>query len=61
MDSTSVMNVSSIENDPAWRAAWVGIAERTYKLDHATAQRVVFARWLAETGRLTDRLLPTPQ
>src|SRR5688572_1278447 len=44
----------TIGDDRARRSAWVRYVERTYLVDHATAQRVVFARWLAETGGLTD-------
>jgi hypothetical protein len=40
--------------DPAWRAVWVRFAEWTYNLNRTTAQRWVFVRWLAETGRLTE-------
>jgi hypothetical protein len=54
MITRELMNVSAMEKNVAWRNAWVRLAERSYRLDHITAQRLVFIRWLAETGRLSD-------
>jgi hypothetical protein len=45
--------------DPAWRASWVWFARWQYRLDQATAERWVFVRWLAETGRHTEARSPT--
>jgi hypothetical protein len=49
------IHVSAINDDPAWRVAWVRLAERACQADRATARRLVFCRWLAETDRLTER------
>jgi hypothetical protein len=54
MSNPSLMTDYTIGDDAARRSAWVRYVERTYLMDPATAQRVVFARWLAETGGLTD-------
>ena len=54
MSNLSLMTDYTIGDDAARRSGWVRYVERTYPVDHATAQRVVFARWLAETGGLTD-------
>jgi hypothetical protein len=40
--------------DPAWRLAWVEFAVWHCTVDQATAQRLVFVRWLVATGRLTE-------
>ena len=54
MSNPSLMTDYTIGDEPGRRSAWVRYVERTSLVDHATAQRVVFARWLAETGDLTD-------
>jgi hypothetical protein len=40
--------------DPAWRTAWLELARRAYGFETPTARRLVFIRWLAECGRLSD-------
>jgi hypothetical protein len=41
------------ENTTAW-AGWAAAAQAAYGFDLPTARRLAFARWLHETGRLTD-------
>jgi hypothetical protein len=43
-----------VRDDMQWRTGWVRYIQRVYGFDLATAQRVVFYRWLAESGRLRD-------
>ncbi|HZR98339.1 MAG TPA: hypothetical protein VFE37_06520 [Chloroflexota bacterium] len=52
--ATDVIACTTVWNDESWRWGWVRYIRRVYGFDLETAQRVVFFRWLTESGRLSD-------
>jgi hypothetical protein len=53
IDGESRESLIATEDTPVW-AGWAAAAQADYGFDLPTARRLAFARWLRETGRLTD-------